>query len=213
MSPARQALRHGLPGGDRPGAALLQPAVPTRVLMHRVLLHMALLVAALVPAARAAEPGAETQIKAAFLVRMLGYLSWPPEAFGSASDPLRLGVVGHDALADELTRSLGERQPADRRVSVQRLATPAAAQAALPELHLVFIGRVEAGSLATLAARARGRPLLLVAEHDGALAAGATIAFIVVDDKVRFDIAPAAAEQAGVKVSARLLAVARRVLP
>lgn len=174
---------------------------------------LAMLFAAAWSAAAAAEPAAETQIKAAFLYRMLGYLSWPPEAFAAPATPLRLGVLGQDALAEELAQTLAERPVQERRVAVQRLTGLSAAQAALAELQVLYIGRSEAAALTGLATRARGRPLLLVAEHEGALGAGAMIAFVVVDDKVRFDIAPAAAERAGLKVSARLLAVARKVVP
>ena len=38
------------------------------------------------------------------------------------------------------------------------------------------------------------------------------INFVLVDNKVRFDVALAPAEAAGLKISSRLLSVARRVL-
>ena len=49
-------------------------------------------------------------------------------------------------------------------------------------------------------------------ESDEGLAAGSMINFVVVDDKVRFDVALARAEQAGLRISARLLSVARKVV-
>jgi YfiR/HmsC-like len=38
------------------------------------------------------------------------------------------------------------------------------------------------------------------------------INFVVVDDKVRFDVAPEAFDKANLRVSARLLTVARKVM-
>jgi hypothetical protein len=64
-----------------------------------------------------------------------------------------------------------------------------------------------------IVAAAEGQPLLVVTEADDGLAAGGGINFVVVDDKVRFDIALRPIERAGLKISARLLAVARTVLP
>ena len=50
-------------------------------------------------------------------------------------------------------------------------------------------------------------PTLVVSESDGALALGSAINFVVVDDKVRFDVALHSINRAGLKISARLLAV------
>jgi len=54
---------------------------------------------------------------------------------------------------------------------------------------------------------------LVVTESAEAPALGSAINFVVEDDKVRFDVAPRAFEKANLKVSARLLTVARKVLP
>ena len=44
------------------------------------------------------------------------------------------------------------------------------------------------------------------------LSQGSMINFVVVDDKVRFDIAPQAAESSRLRISARLLGVARSLI-
>ena len=72
-------------------------------------------------------------------------------------------------------------------------------------------GRAEAARLGTVAAAGDGTPMLLVSEADGALTQGSAINFVVVDDKVRFDVALRPVNRAGLKISARLLAVARIV--
>ena len=77
----------------------------------------------------------------------------------------------------------------------------------------VFVGRDEAARLPDVLAAAKGQALLVVTESDNALAQGATINFVPADDKVRFDVALAAAERGGLRISSRLLAVARKVLP
>jgi hypothetical protein len=53
---------------------------------------------------------------------------------------------------------------------------------------------------------------LTVTESEDTFALGSVINFVIVDDKVRFDVALREAELANLKVSARLLAVARKVL-
>ena len=39
------------------------------------------------------------------------------------------------------------------------------------------------------------------------------IDLVVIDERVRFDVAPGVAERHGIKVSSRVLAIARRVAP
>jgi len=50
-----------------------------------------------------------------------------------------------------------------------------------------------------------------VTESDGALTQGSMINFVLVDRRVRFEVALDSAEKSGLKLSSRLLAVARQV--
>lgn len=152
---------------------------------------------------------AERQIKAAFLHKFLGFVDWPPEAFESAAAPLRVGLFGADALADDLVQVVLRRQVNGRPVQVRKLREGEP----LTGLQALFIGRAEPAQVAVLIAQARRQPLLLViSDTDDTIALGAAISFTVTDDKVRFDVAPIVAEQAGLKISSRLMAVARRVV-
>lgn len=159
--------------------------------------------------AQAESARAERQIKAAFLYKFLGFVDWPAEAFDTADAPVRVGLLGAEALAEDLVQVVARRQVNGRPVQVQRLR----AGESLAGLQALFIGRVEPGQLALLLAHARRQQrLLVITESDEAFSQGAAIGFAVADDKVRFDVAPAVAEQAGLKISSRLLAVARRVI-
>jgi hypothetical protein len=58
---------------------------------------------------------------------------------------------------------------------------------------------------------ARLLPILTVTESPAALDAGSIINFMIEQERVRFEISLPAAERSGLRVSSRLLAVARRV--
>lgn len=155
-------------------------------------------------AARVAE---EHQVKAAYLYKFLGFIDWPPQAFASAESPYVIGVVGADALADELARVVASRQVNGR---------PAVARKLGPDepptgVHLLFIGRDAAPRAASLLAQVRDRSVLTVTETEEAFEAGSAINFVVVDDKVRFDVARRSTEASSLKISSRLIGVARRV--
>ena len=59
----------------------------------------------------------------------------------------------------------------------------------------------------------RGAPrhALVVTDAEGALDLGSVINFVLVEDRVRFDIALDAAEKRALRLSSRLLSVARSV--
>lgn len=148
------------------------------------------------------------QVKAAYVHKLPGYVEWPPIAFASAESPLLIGVLGSDGVAEALTSIAAGRPTSGRPVVVKRLARLAPGE----ELHILFIGddawaeaRKQLTSLAS-------RPVLVVTEAAGALERGAMLNFVTIEGRVRFEVAPAAAEQRGLKVSSRLLTVAQRVV-
>ena len=150
----------------------------------------------------------EYRVKAAFLYKFGSYIEWPSESFARADSPVAIGVMGADTLAEELAQIVAGRNVNGRPVLVRRLrpGDPIAG------LHMLFIGRSDGGRLAEILAAARGRALLTVTESEEGLELGSMINFVVVEDKVRFDVAPPPPESGNLKISARLLGVARKVV-
>jgi len=95
---------------------------------------------------------------------------------------------------------------AGRPVEVRRLARGEAPEG----IHALFVSRSMAPQLPALLAALQGRPVLTVTELDPGGPTG-MINFVVADDKVRFDILLPPATHSGLKISVRLLGVARRV--
>jgi hypothetical protein len=151
---------------------------------------------------------AEYRIKAAFLLKFLDFVAWPPAVADRPDSPIVIGVLGSASLGDALEQVAVGRQVNGHPVQVRILRDDESPSG----LQMLFVGRAASGRMAAIAATADHQPILLVTESESALALGASINFIVVDDKVRFDISLRPAERAGLKISARLLAVARTVL-
>ena len=152
---------------------------------------------------------AEYRIKAAFLFKFLGFVDWPPAAFDRTDAPFVIGVLGAATLGHELEQIASGRQVNGHPVRVRLLGRGDPATG----LQVLFVGRGEAPRLNTVEAATDSLAVLVVSESDGALALGSAINFVVVDDKVRFDVALHSINRAGLKISARLLAVARVVQP
>jgi len=150
----------------------------------------------------------EYRVKAAFLYKFGSYIEWPSGSFASADSPVTIGVMGAEALAEELAQIVAGRNVNGRPVLVRKLrpGDPIAG------LHILFIGRVDRGRLAEILAAAKGQALLTVTESEEGLELGSMINFVVVENKVRFDVAPPPSESDNLKISTRLLGVARKVV-
>lgn len=149
----------------------------------------------------------ELQVKAAYLYNFIGFVEWPEDAFDAPDDPLEIGVMEAEALADQLVRTIAGRTVRGRPLAVRKLrrTDPPA------ELHLLFVGAMPKPQLADVLSRGRHLHELLVTEAEGALHKGSMINFVLAEERLRFEVAPKNAEQSGLTISARLLAAALRV--
>ena len=157
-----------------------------------------------------AEPAAtlEQQVKAAYLIHFASYVSWPAASFARADSPLLIGVAGDEGLAAQLARALAGRSVDGHPLALRRVGRSAAE---LAGLHMLFIGAQERPAMAALLAAVRGQPVLTVSDAADALALGSMITFVLADERLRFEVALAPVAAGGLHVSARMLAVARRV--
>jgi len=158
--------------------------------------------------ALAQDRAAEVQIKAAFLYKFGDFVQWPPASFPRADAPFAIGVMGAEDVAAALEQLVANRTVQGRPVVVRHVRPGES----LARLHILFIGQSDAPRLADTLAAAKGQALLIVTESDNAISQGSMINFVADDQRVRFDIALASAERGQLKISSRLLAVARRVI-
>lgn len=168
-----------------------------------------LLGAAMVGACRAqsAAQMLEYRIKAAFVCKFANYVEWPAAVFARPDSPITIGVMAADAVVDELARTAVGLSSSDRAFAVRRWRSGDS----IAGVHIVFVSRADDTHLAETLSRLRRQAVLVVTESNQ-LAPGSMINFVVVDDKVRFDIAPQTAESSGLRISVRLLGVARSLV-
>jgi hypothetical protein len=155
---------------------------------------------------QAAEPVAESTVKAAFLYKFSGYIDWPPERFAQPASPFVIGVLRDDEVAAALERLVPGRKVADHPVVVRRMKPGDAVSG----VQLLFVGGEEPDRAVIRAAQQAGA--LVVTECPQGLAAGSAINFIVANDHVGFEVSLEAAQRSGHHISSRMLSVARRVV-
>lgn len=164
------------------------------------------------PARSTAQPvrqASEESIKAAYIYKFVAYVEWPEGAFDGAAAPLVIGIIGSDALTEELEALAEERSVEGRPIRVRRVRRGDS----LAGLHILVVAAEKEEALAALAARARALSILVITESPGALEAGSVINFRQVDERIRFEVSLDAADESNLSISSRLLAVAEHVKP
>jgi len=159
---------------------------------------------------RAQSPGRmlEYKVKAAYLFNFTKYVEWPPEAFSGPDDPIRLGILGVDPFGNLLEETIGNRLVGNRKVVVKRSLRRVQD---MRDCHLVFICASERERLPSIMSQLKGTFALTVSEIPQFSENGGMITFVIQNDVVRFDVNLDNAEQAGLKISARLLNTALNV--
>jgi hypothetical protein len=153
----------------------------------------------------AADLYSEDAVKAAFLYRFTSYVDWPAQALTDGQ--FTIAVLDGDGVAAELGRLLQNRQIQNRPAQVRPLKT-------LKDLNgaqMLYIGTSHREDLRRLIGAVAGRPVLIVTNEDDGLDAGSSVNFLLIGQRVRFEISLDAAQSSGLRVASELLAVAVRV--
>lgn len=174
---------------------------------HRLVGLVLVLLLAAAPAARGAlAPRAadELSVKAAFLLNFAAFIAWPPQAFPTADSPFVVGIYGRDPFGRRIEEIFAGESVNGRRFEVRRI--PAGGD--VSGCHIVFISDSERGALRSILRSCRGQPTVTVSNAPQFNENGGIIEFTTDRNRVRFRINRAAAEQAGVQLSSRLLRLA-----
>ena len=149
----------------------------------------------------------EYEVKAAFLYNFAKFVEWPSQAFAGSSAALRICLLGRDPFGDALDSIVLDKTVAGHPIVRVQAPSPAEARAC----HVLFISRSEPETLKPILDRISDLPMLTVSESRDFLRLGGMINFVVEQDRVRFEINLDAAERHHLKLSSKLLAVARVV--
>jgi hypothetical protein len=150
----------------------------------------------------------EYQVKAAFLFNFAKFVEWPPSSFSDASAPLRICVLGRDPFGEELRNITKEKVVNGRKLEVSQVPDLQLAKTC----HVLFIASSETARLKQIFESLRGTDALTVGDTKGFVEQGGMINFVLENNRVQFEVNRKAAEQVGLKISSKLLSVAKLVV-
>jgi YfiR/HmsC-like len=150
----------------------------------------------------------EYPLKALFLYNFGGYVEWPPATFGGVTQPFVIGIMGSSPVESTLQEIAATRRIDGRQIVVEHFAS---ADAIRP-CQILFIARdVDPRNRQLAVERMRNREVLIVGESRDFAQHGAVANFFIEANKIRFEINVEAAKQHHLKISAKLLALAKIV--
>lgn len=149
----------------------------------------------------------EYQVKAAFVYNFTKFTDWPPGAFSSPRAPIVIGILGEDPFGQTMDDLVRGETVRERPLVVKRLR----AGDDLRSCHILFISQSEKERLPAVLSQLKGSPVLSVGDLAGFAEQGGMVNLLLANKTVKIEINQAAAEQAGLQISAKLLKLARLV--
>jgi hypothetical protein len=148
----------------------------------------------------------EYDVKAAYIFNLSNYTGWPSSAFDAPSTPFRVCVADPDPFGRSLTQTFRNEAVEGHPVVVAVVR----AKGELRGCHVLFVGQA-ADASGTLQQAAAAEPILTVGESATFEKRGGIITFVSDAGRIRFDVSQQQAARAGLKLSSKVLQVARRV--
>ncbi len=142
----------------------------------------------------------EYPVKAAFLVNFLKFIDWPDK-----SGPYIIEVAGKSPFGTYL-----ESLASNRTINGRKIVIRSDKHGSGPPASIVFVPSSESERYADYLQYAK-KPVIVIGETAGFAQKYGAINFIFEHDRVGFEINPKMAKNSGVKVSSRLLQLAKIV--
>ncbi len=149
----------------------------------------------------------EYQVKAAFLFNFTKFVEWPDGSFEDAQAPIVVGIIGDDPFGDDLGRIIAGQKVQGRSLVIRRERWGDD----LRRCHVLFVSASEHEHTSRILGGVQSAGVLTVSDMEGFAEAGGVIEFVIERNRVRFIVNLDAANQSKLRVSAKLLALARAI--
>ena len=147
----------------------------------------------------------EYQLKAVFLYNYAKFVVWPAESFADADAPIILGVLGKDPFGAIIDQTIKGKTVKGRKLAIKRFEKIEDVEIC----HILFVSASEKKHLSKIVKILKGSSVLTVGEVKQFAQRGGIINFIIKQNKIRFEINLDAAQQAKLKISSKLLKLAK----
>lgn len=166
-----------------------------------------LVLAALALSAPAAHAVGVNATKSQMLWNIAKFVQWPEASLASSNGQIVFTILGEDELAAELANLLSVKTINGKPVFVRFARRAQDARGS----QILYVAASEMRNMQEVLMEVAGAPVLTVADTPAFTTHGGMVGFAEETGKVRFEINLGHAERSGLRISAKLLALARVV--
>ena len=142
----------------------------------------------------------EYNLKALFIFNFIKYMEWPQ---ANQNGTFKIVVLGQSDIVESLKKISDEKRINNQKIEIK-------ASEDLDEINgqVLFIPRDMSDRLPECLSKFSGKGMLIVTEGKNLASKGSSINFVMLDNKMKFEINQVAVKNAGLKVSGQLLNLA-----
>lgn len=140
---------------------------------------------------------------ALFVVSFAKYASWPSE-----DSEFKIAVLGSSKVYEEMVKITANKTINGKPYKIIQVENISELQGA----HIVYLPDNRSSLLDDLAKSTEGKPVMIVTEREGLYKKGAGFSFLVLDNKLRFDVNNGELEKRHIRMSSNLLQLANTTL-
>ena len=145
-------------------------------------------------------------VETAFVYKFIKFVNWPEDQNKSVEN-INLCYLGSGKISSPLLELNGY-QVKDKRIAIQTYKT----MEKIKTCHIVFIDIPSKAVRNSYVNRLKSDSILTISHFDGFIDDGGMINFLIVDNKVNFEINYISIKNSNLKVSSKLLKLAKRII-
>jgi len=149
----------------------------------------------------------EYEVKAAFLFNFAKFVEWPADAFDDPKSPIVVGILGDDPFGSIIEKTVAGKTVREKEFVIKRSRRIEDVE----RCHILFVSSSEEARLREILDKVKNSNVLTVGDTEGFAGRGGIINLTKEQNKVRFEINVDAAKRAGLKISSKLLKLAKVV--
>ncbi len=148
----------------------------------------------------------EYLVKAAFLYNFAKFVEWPDNAFTASSSPIKLFILGDNPFGETI-ESIRGKVVRGRKLVIKHISRTEN----LDGCHILFICSSEKDRLIQVLDIMKDSNVLTVGDMEDFARRGGIVELVNAGNKVKFKVNVGAAQKAGLKISSKLLKLAKIV--
>ena len=142
--------------------------------------------------------------QAMFIYNFSRLIEWPANY---KSGPFVIGVIGGSQTFNELKTYTANKTVGSQKIAIKKFGSPAE----IATCHILFVPFGKTKQLPAITQALGSKSTLVISEKNGAIDGGSAINFVIIGDKLKFEIKPENATSKQIRMSSKLNEMAYKV--